>query len=202
MDSIFPTQLLNLTWFEWLGIYALPGLSYSTHHVYQDYRSRPSQFAKDLLRALGKEKSFKDRILNIFVYAIAIAAMALLWPAFLVWSVLKARKDKAHELEEDEPEFDCTPQYLVAKVDPVDAELTSYVIDPLNKVPPLPFGHLNTAWGNFLAEMLDPADELWSFYIPKGEPCGPHGFSSSGEIRGFAKVRNGKILGEFITESD
>lgn len=163
----------------------------------------PLNLSKACLLLLAKQKkSVTDHLLESLAYAIAAVSLTLGWPAFLVWSVLKARKDKTRALEEDRPEFDCTPDYLVAKVDPVDAEITSYVIDPLNKVPPLPFGHLNTAWGNFLAEMLDPADELWSFYIPKGEPCGPYSFPSSSEIRGFTRVRNGKILGELITESD
>jgi hypothetical protein len=50
--------------------------------------------------------------------------------------------------------------------------------------------------------MMDPADELWSFHIPKGSKCGRHGFAASADIRGFAHVRSGEILGEFITESD
>jgi hypothetical protein len=202
MAFLSSSGFLGLTWLQWLWMYPLPGLIYSAHHLYQDYKARPSQFAKDILRAIGQEKSLRERLLNILVYVIAITAMAFVWPGFLVWGVLKARKDKAREFEEDVEDFECAPEYLVAKVDPVDAEITSYVIDPLNKVPPLPFGHLNAAWGNFLSEMLDPAEELWSFYIPKGSACGLHSFSCSGEMRGYAKVRNGKILGEFITESD
>lgn len=198
------SALMGIDWYWYLALYASPGLIYVISQLLKEYRNRPSGFVKGMLAAIGqaKKKSVTDHLVESLAYAIAAVSLTLGWPAFLVWSVSKARKDKARELEEDEPEFDCTPQYLVAKVDPVDAELTSYVIDPLNKVPPLPFGHLNTAWGNFLAEMLDPADELWSFYIPKGESCGPYGFPSSGEIRGFAKVRDGKVLGEFITESN
>ena len=192
----------ELSWLAWIAIYTSPGLIYSLYHLYQDYRTKPSQFAKDILRAIGQEKSLKDRLLNILVYTIAIGAMAFIWPGFLVWNLVKSHRDKVSESEEQGFEFDCLPEHLVAKIDPIDAELTSYVIDPLNKVPPLPFGHLHTAWGNFLSEMLDPTEELWSFYIPKGSACGLHRFSCSGEMRGFARVTNGKILGEFITESD
>lgn len=202
MQLFFSSGLLGLTGAEWLAIYTIPGLIYSAHHLYQEYKGRPSQFAKDILRAIGQEKSLRERLLNILVYVIAITAMAFIWPGFLVWSLLKARNDKVRELEEDLADFNCAPEHLITMMTPLDAELTSYVVDPLNKVPPLPFGHLNTAWGNFLSEMLDPADELWSFYIPKGSVCGSHRFSCSGEIRGFARVKNGKILGEFITESD
>ena len=50
--------------------------------------------------------------------------------------------------------------------------------------------------------MLDPEDELWSFHIPKGSKCGMFGKDSSGDISGYAKVRSGKILGEFLIEAD
>ena len=36
------------------------------------------------------------------------------------------------------------------------------VVDPLGAVPPLPFGHLNTAWNKFL-ENKQPADSIWNF---------------------------------------
>jgi hypothetical protein len=128
--------------------------------------------------------------------------MALGWPAFFVWSRIKVKEDAARAIERDKPEFICMPKYLICKVDALDAEASSFVSDPLGTVPALPFGHLNHAWGNFLADMLDPEDELWSFHIPKGSKCGMFGMDSSGDISGYAKVRHGQILGEFITEND
>jgi hypothetical protein len=193
---------LDLTWVEWLCIYSAPGILYGTFHLIKDYRERPSQFARDLLRTLGQEKSLVDRLLNILVYVIAFVCIAIGWPLFGIWAILQSKQEAAREIERNKPDFNCAPGFLIAKIDPCDAEITSYVIDPLNAVPPLPFGHLNAAWGNFLADMLDPADELWSFHIPKGSECGIHHFPTTSDIRGFAKVRNGVILGEFITESD
>jgi hypothetical protein len=73
--------------------------------------------------------------------------------------------------------------------------------DPLGKVPNLPFGHLNKAWGRLLAEMTEPADQLWSFFIPKDSDFGPYR-SVSGDVRGYAIVRKGKIVGELVVESD
>jgi hypothetical protein len=80
--------------------------------------------------------------------------------------------------------------------------LPSQLLLPAGDCNALPFGHLNQAWGDFLFNMLDPEDELWSFHIPKGNKCGMFGMDSSGDISGYAKVRNGQIFGEFITESD
>ena len=50
--------------------------------------------------------------------------------------------------------------------------------------------------------MLDEEDELWSFHIPKGSKTGKYQRECKSEIRGFAKVQDGKILAEFIIESD
>lgn len=193
---------LDLTWVQWLGIYSAPGLLYGAFQIIPEYRNCPSQFARDMLRAIGQEKSLTDRLLNILVYVIAIICVALGWPLFGIWAIFESRKEAAHEIERNRPDFNCSPGFLVAKIDPHDAEITSYVIDPLNAVPPLPFGHLNAAWGMFLVEMFDPADELWSFHIPKGGERGKHRLAATSDIRGFARVCNGEILGEFITESN
>ena len=201
IDFLSSISLFGLSRLQLLGIYTLPGLSYASFHLFKEYRNRPSQFATDLLRALGKEKSIVDRVLNVLVYAIAIICIAIGWPLFGIWAIFQSRKEAALEIERNKPDFDCAPEYLVAKVNPVDAEIASYVIDPLWTVPPLPFGHLNKGWGNFLADMTDDADEMWSFYIPQGSKCGKYHRTASSDIRGYAKVRSGEILGEFITES-
>jgi hypothetical protein len=192
----------GLAWWVWLGIYFLPGIFYVSYHLLKEYRDRPSEFARDLLAAMGRTRGIKDVLGDILVYTIASVLILSTWPAVAVWSFFKKRQDAAREIENSKPDFNCSSQYLISVVDPHDAEVVSYVIDPLGHVPSLPFGHLNKAWGTFLSEIMDPADELWSFHIPKGSKCGRHGLAASGDIRGFAHVRSGEILGEFITESD
>ena len=91
--------------------------------------------------------------------------------------------------------------YLVSEVTPIEAEVFNQVHDPLGKAPKLPFGHLNKAWGYLLAEMTEPADQLWSFFIPKDSAIGKYR-SVSGDVRGYAIVRKGKIVGELVVESD
>ena len=202
MDFLSGISLFGLSWYQLLGIYSLPGVSYAAFHLAREFRNRPSEFARGMLAALGKKKSVVDHLLNILVYVIAIICIALGWPLFGIWAIFQSRKEAAREIERNKPDFDCLPEHLVSKVDPHEAETASYVIDPFCAVPSLPFGHLNQGWTNFLAEMLDPADEMWSFYIPKGSKCGKHRFPASSDIRGYAKVRNGEILREFISESD
>ena len=202
IDSLSGASLFGLSFSELLCIYALPGLSYASFHLLKEYRSRPSQFARDLLNALGREKNFSDRLINVVAYVIATICVGIGWPLFGIWAIFQSRREAALEIERNKPDFNCLPEHLIAKVEPCDAELASYVIDPLGTVPPIPFGHLNKGWGNFLAEMTDERDEMWSFFIPKGNQHGKHRFQASSDIRGYARVRNAEILGEFVTECD
>jgi hypothetical protein len=202
MDFLSAISLFGLSGYELLAIYTLPGVSYALFHLAKEYLNRPSEFARDMLAAIGKKRSVADHLISGFAYTIALLCIAFGWPLFGIWAIFQSRKEAALEIERNKPDFNCLPEHLICKVDPHDAEIASYVIDPLGTVPPLPFGHLNQGWVNFLAEMLEPEDEMWSFYIPKGSKHGKHRFVASSDIRGYAKVRNGEILGEFITECD
>jgi hypothetical protein len=202
MEFLSSISLFGLSWYQLLAIYTLPGVSYALFHLAREYRNRPSEFARGMLAAIGKKKSITDHLLNILVYAIATFCIAFGWPLFGIWAIFQSRKEAAREIEKNKPDFHCLPEYLVTGVNPVDAEIASYVVDPLGTVPALPFGHLNQGWGNFLADMTDDADEMWSFFIPKGSKCGKHRFAATSDIRGYARVRDGEIQGEFITECD
>lgn len=61
-----------------------------------------------------------------------------------------------------DPVFAVTREDLIAQVSRGEIEVKEVVTDPLNTVPPLPFGHLNPAWLHFL-ESVQPTDKLWSF---------------------------------------
>ena len=202
MEFLSSISLFGLSWYELLAIYTLPGVSYVAVHLLNEFRNRPSEFARGMLAAIGKKKSIVDHLLNVLVYAIATFCISFGWPLFGIWAIFQSRKEAAREIKRNKPDFNCLPEYLITGVNPVDAETASYIIDPLGTVPSLPFGHLNQGWENFLADMTDDADEIWSFFIPKGSKCGKHRFAATSDIRGYARVRDGEILGEFITESD
>jgi hypothetical protein len=180
----------------------VPGGLLLAFFLFNKWRERPSEFARELVRIVGKKISPLDRLKEFLVLCLAIACVLLGWPAFLAWLPFGIAQDKRNKAWQALPDFDCAPEYLVAQVNPIDAEIASYVIDPLGTVPSLPFGHLNQGWVNFLADMTDDRDEMWSFYIPKGGKVGKYQFETTSETRGYAKVRDGKILAEFITERD
>ncbi|QWD63374.1 hypothetical protein [Polynucleobacter sp. MWH-UH2A] len=189
-------------WFEYLLVYMTPGLLLLAYFLINKWRERPSEFARAIMKTVGKETSLVDQLKECLVYVIATLCILLGWPAFLIWLPFNIAQQKRNEEWQALPDFDCAPEYLVAQVNPIDAELASYIVDPLGTVPAVPFGHLNQGWANFLAEMTDPTEEIWSFCIPKGSKTGKYQFEATSETRGYARVRDGKILGEFIYERD
>lgn len=190
------------SWLDYLLVYLIPGLCMGIFFISKMFLNRPSEFGRNITKLLGKELSLKEQLQEIGLFILGFVCVVVGWPGFLIWYF----KDKRDEVNRQEwqalPDFECAPQYLVKQVNPIDAEIASYVIDPLGKVPSLPFGHLNKGWVNFLADMTDDADEMWSFYIPQGSKTGKYQFECSSDIRGYARVSKGKILGEFIIECD
>lgn len=189
-------------WLDYLLIYLAPGVAMAAYLFVKTQFDKPSEFAQSIMQITCKEETLLDKLKEAAVLILGLVSVIVAWPACVVWTINNNRNEAIRQKRYDEPDFNCLPEYLVAVLNPLHAEIASYVIDPLGSTPPLPFGHLNQAWGNFLAEMLDERDEMWSFYIPKGSECGKHRFAATSDIRGFARVRNGKVLGEFITESD
>jgi len=191
---------LHLSWKEWLLIYMTPGIAVFGYNLAKTYKVRPSEFARAILENVRGKTTIKEVLENILVYSFAGVCILIGWPAFLVWWFITSKQEATQEIEQNKPRFYCMPQHLIQKLTPMEAEASSYVIDPLGKVPNLPFGHLNTAWAILLSDLFDPKDELWSFHIPKGCITGKYGNTYSGDTSGFAKIRNGEILAEFITE--
>ena len=87
--------------------------------------------------------------------------------------------------------FTCQPADLIAQIDPELAEVNSYVIDPLERVPDQPFGHLHLGWINLLSQ-LEAGDTLWQFHSPqRANRCA---------CSGFAVVHKRQVIAEFIYE--
>jgi hypothetical protein len=200
MDSILSWR--PLTWVDYFLIYIIPGALMAAYYLINAWKERPTEFVRGMMKLLGKETSLVDRLKELLVYCFAIFCVLVAWPGFVIYYFRHKQTEAANKAWQELPDFDCAPEYLIAEVNPIDAELASYVIDPLGTVPSLPFGHLNQGWVNFLSDMIDDRDEMWSFYVPKGGKTGKYQFESSSDIRGYAKVRDGKILAEFITERD
>lgn len=195
------TISFDYTLLQWFGIYTLPGLAYVIYNMIKLYRERNSKFVNDMLLAIHNKTSTQKRIEDSIAFGAAAICILVAWPAFIVWWFMQKRDGPNAIDDEDENDFICNMGNLVSETTPIEAEVFNQVHDPLRKVPNLPFGHLNTAWGRLLAEMTEPADQLWSFFIPKDSDIGLYR-SVSGDVRGYAIVRKGKIVGELVVESD
>lgn len=92
---------------------------------------------------------------------------------------------------QQEIKFICQPPDLIKPIEPEQAEVTSYVTDPLGRVPDQPFGHLHLGWSQLLSH-LEPKDTLWQFKSPKRD--------YEDACTGLAVLRKNKVIAEFIYE--
>ena len=129
----------------------------------------------------------------------------LIWPLALLIALHTLMFEKLVPYQpSNEPSFICKKESLIRQVDLVEVESSSYVTDPLGRVPNVPFGHLHQGWINLLAQ-LEPSDQLWSFKT-KGwvadQLNSPKYLKPRNVSSGFAIVRQKKVVAEFICSWD
>ncbi|MED5493010.1 MAG: hypothetical protein VYD45_12935 [Pseudomonadota bacterium] len=83
-----------------------------------------------------------------------ILVSSLIWPLLLLLPLL----DRPFEADDPIPEFAVTKDYLLELLTVAEIEARERVFDPLGTVPDLPFGHLNTAWQDFLVQCEEGAE--------------------------------------------
>ncbi len=91
------------------------------------------------------------------------------------------------------PTFAITSSDLIELLTIEAIELREMVSDPLNAAPNVPFGHLNPAWKDFIAE-LGTEDQLWSFSSVWKLSFGGHELK-----KGYVIVTNNAIGRHFLT---
>ncbi len=166
---------------------------------WNEYRDR-SDFIKSMQEMMGSKPTLKDQIKTYAMYLLAGIIILVAWPVFVAWLSYDKYKDYRDMLERRKPKFFCTNEYLIRKINPLEAEKDSLVIDPLGMAPSLPFGHLNTAWREFLLK-IEKNDELWLYEIPKDSITGKDYHRTTSVMRGYAHVRRKRIIGEFVRQS-
>lgn len=91
------------------------------------------------------------------------------------------------------PTFAITSPDLIELFTVEAIEQREMVSDPLNAVPNVPFGHLNQAWKDFIAE-LGTGDQLWSF-----SSTWDLSFGGQELKKGYVIVTHGSIGRYFLT---
>ena len=118
--------------------------------------------------------------------------------------MLRSRHDGVYrtvtiDKELEEPFFECKPAYLINKISLLSAEKLGQIYDPSDTTPAVEFGYLHQAWMEFCAG-VEAKDVVWTFMIPKGNFTKNNFQRLTGDMRGFAVKRKGKIVAEFIYE--
>ncbi len=182
-----------------VGLYAYLTLGSLTALIYLsiELKKRYFGFASKMMSAIRPE-STKDKILTPVVLILSAILFALFYPLIALWFYLqKIKVHKDSNTEKPSPQYRCGLHFLIAKKTVQEAVQENSYSDP--NIPPIPFGHLNKAWLNFINE-LSPNEELWSFLIPKGHSEYFKGQDIVGQISGYARIKDGKIVGEFLVE--
>jgi hypothetical protein len=164
-----------------------------------NYRPK-SDFARAVDDLLHPNRSRIEKVKEALVIPVALLGVTFGWPIF-IYMVFEGFWTKFRKVEniESGPKFATQGMYLKEKVSIHLVEAESIYADPLEAVPPIPFGHLNKGWKQFI-EKIEDGDELWSFLIPKGALIGKYNFAAKEDMRGYSIVRDQKTIAEFIYE--
>lgn len=127
--------------------------------------------------------STKKIIEDFFIYILFI----IIWPVIIVMFIFTIYNDCKQKKITKLEQFSLKFTDLIEKIDKQEIEKREIVHDPLNAVPTIPFGHLNSAWMSF-SEKLDSQDELWTFDLLWSAPWG-----TKERFSGYASVRNDEI---------
>ena len=142
----------------------------------------------DEIPKLNDNPRFKI-IKDLFSACIALTVGTLIWPIMLYFHI-----DGIINPPYKREDFSVKPHDLVEKLSVKQIEQKEVINDPLNSVPPLPFGHLNAEWTEFKSKCT-PSAEIWSF---KAEYDDFHKIIIK---KGYARMdRSGVITDHFLYE--
>jgi hypothetical protein len=187
----------------WLIAYCAVGLLFTTVMYLLNWNKHESFYSADIKKELEKQRTLGDKLLEIIGVSLALLALTTFWVFFLCWLTYKKIFQKNLNCDED-LRLNATKESLISIIDPEIEEKNHLFTDPLDRVPNIPFGHLHQSWINFLSS-TETKDVIWSFEIKIGDMIPTWNCKdkrpSTKIIKGFASVRAGKIVHEFIVES-
>jgi hypothetical protein len=128
-----------------LGYLAL-GLIGSTLYIiyYQIYKTDPDE-------RLFKEKPLEDALM----LPLGLLVSAIAWPYFIYAAI-------THKETKDQEPFSVNFDDLADEMTLSEIEEKHLIIDPLESVPGIPFGFLNTAWEGFIKSEYE-VERIFSF---------------------------------------
>lgn len=193
-------------YFNWFGIYLAIGsvtlVSVRAMVLWVQEPKPVSAWVREVYQLMKKphgQRSFWATNREMLIF---LPWIWLCWPLSVVIGV-KLALFPSEWKPDPQAAFTCQRNYLVREVTPEAAEIDASVFDPLERVPDLPFGHLNAGWCALLANRQK-RDKLWYFEVP-GDTARDDGTQwpvPQGAKRGYALVRKSKVQAEFVFEWD
>lgn len=188
---------MNFYLMSYIGIGICIGIAM---FIYQ-YRSS-SDFERSIEEAIHGRRSWHYRLRERLVIPCTIILIAICWPLALVFLIKELMPEKHRDNKTIvEYPFIARNQFLFDEKSIESIEAENIYSDPLDAVPKIPFGHLNSGWELFKSKMLD-GDKVHVFKTPKNTTYGKYGSSLEDDVHGYALVRNEEIVAEFIYESN
>ena len=201
--SNFLSEHVNL-----IMIYIVIGVVISAQPLYSNVSEYYKRANNGFIRGMYGDIPLKEKLLMPLVFAISFVAFVIFWPIFSLFFIkdliMKKQETLLEEKKAEESRFLCLPQYLVKKVPiaDVEADTKNFYHDPLGITPSIPFGYLNAAWLEFSSNLKD-GEGLWEFFIPEGSEINyKYRSIATLSIRGYARVQDQKIIGEFVVDGD
>jgi hypothetical protein len=155
-----------MSWLDYFLAYCAVGivilLVMPTINGYLKRRRGEEESQPSSLRSLFESKptTLGDKFIEwVLAPSVAISLVVVGWP-FLIYFAIKEHLYPTKPYVEKV--FQVEREHLGTPVEIIDIEAKEKVFDPLGAVPDVPFGHLNTAWREFTAQMAD-GDRLWTF---------------------------------------
>lgn len=182
----------------YLAIGALIGITYYIAQRISESRTSPG-ISRTLSAALYPERhTLRYRLANdVVAPLIAVVVVAIAWPIALIMQarVWLQREEDEFVGSESEPESRSLvlKEHLQERLSLDEVERRERVVDPLNAVPDVPFGHLHARWAEFRGG-LGPEDEIWSF-----SACGESDWNRDQERIGYVIVRPNGIGPSMLT---
>ena len=183
--------MIYLYWYLGIGVVVL-AFVYGAHHLTNE---KESDSLRELLEAVNPDrKKLSYRILNNIVAPVLAAMLVIaVWPAAVYMKIKAMIQKKDSYVSPEEREFAVEREHLQERLTLQEIERREVVADPLKAAPELPFGHLNTAWQEFLKDCTE-GTELWSFSARWQTTWG------NKELRcGYVVVRDGAPGAHFLT---
>lgn len=183
--------MIYLYWYLGIGV-AVIVFVYGAHRL---MKVKEPDFIPELLESMNPErKELFYRTLNYIVTpTLAAISLVAVWPLVVYLKAQELIHKKKGSRDPGHSGFTVLPEHLLERLTVQEIESREAVTDPLGAVPELPFGHLNTAWREFLKVNMDGV-ELWSFSARSQTTWGGK------ELRqGYAMVKMGDPCGCFLT---